>query len=134
MMSVKDKIVKAKSSNLLVSDSNKKKLESIRKLALISAEIELARCEKGMNQKEFAKLMGVSQSMISKWESGTYNFTIETLTDICQKLDIKFKPIIEVKKSTEFQGINIDFSSQQQVPYKFSGVGNYKKGGELKYA
>ncbi|MCH5279935.1 MAG: helix-turn-helix transcriptional regulator [Lachnospiraceae bacterium] len=29
----------------------------------------------GMTQLEFAKHMGVSQGMVSKWESREYNFT-----------------------------------------------------------
>ena len=35
-----------------------------------------------MNQSEFAKYMGVSQSMISKWESGEYNFSCESIAQL----------------------------------------------------
>ena len=45
-----------------------------------------------MNQKQFASFMGVSQAMISKWESGEYNFTINTLNEICDKLGLDFNP------------------------------------------
>jgi DNA-binding response OmpR family regulator len=40
-----------------------------------------------LTQKEFAHLLGVSQSMVSKWESEDYNFTVEALANICDKLD-----------------------------------------------
>ena len=40
--------------------------------------------------------MGVTQAMVSKWESAEYNFTIETIAHISEKLnttfDIEFKP------------------------------------------
>ena len=45
--------------------------------------------EKGMTQQQFADYMGVSQGMISKWESREYNFTIKTLNEICEKIDLK---------------------------------------------
>ena len=41
-----------------------------------------------MTQKEFAKFMGVTQGMVSKWESGDYNFTIESICNILEKLDL----------------------------------------------
>lgn len=47
-----------------------------------------SRIEKSMNQKQFAQFMGVSQAMVSKWESGDCNFTIETIARICDKLGL----------------------------------------------
>lgn len=55
--------------------------------AKISAQIIRARLDKHMNQKEFAAYMGVSQSMVSKWESSNYNYSIENLARIMDKLD-----------------------------------------------
>ncbi|MBR4636782.1 MAG: helix-turn-helix domain-containing protein [Clostridia bacterium] len=49
--------------------------------ALISSRIE-----RSMNQKQFAEFMGVSQAMVSKWESGDCNFTVDTIAKICEKL------------------------------------------------
>ena len=49
-----------------------------------------------MTQKEFAKFMGVTQGMISKWESAEYNFSVESIAQIAEKLgvtvDITFTP------------------------------------------
>jgi len=64
-------------------------------LAKISATITKKRVALNMNQTAFAKHMGVSQSMVSKWESGNYNFTIETIAEICSKLRCGFD--IEIK-------------------------------------
>ena len=40
-------------------------------------------------QIEFAEYMGVTQGMVSKWESREYNFTIKSLNEICEKLDLE---------------------------------------------
>ncbi len=32
--------------------------------------------------------MGVTQGMVSKWESRDYNFTIRSLNEICEKLGL----------------------------------------------
>lgn len=65
-------------------------------IAKISMYILKCRLDLNMTQKEFAKKMGVTQAMISKWESAEYNFTIETIAHISEKLntsfDIEFKP------------------------------------------
>ena len=69
--------------------------------AKIATLIMKNRVDRQMNQKEFAEFMGVSQSMISKWESEDYNFTIESLAKICDKLnlelDVEMKPCRESK-------------------------------------
>lgn len=66
-------------------------------LTKISVIISKSRIDMGMNQKEFAEFMEVSQSMVSKWESEDYNFTIETLAKICEKLNLQLD--IEMKSS-----------------------------------
>ena len=55
---------------------------------LISAEISVRRHKKGMSQKDFAEYMGVSQGLVSRWEKGDCNYTLETLIKIASKLDI----------------------------------------------
>lgn len=88
-------LLRAISIDLSVSDLKKADI-----LSDISLEITRARLEKGMNQKELADYMGVSQGMISRWESGSYNFTIETLIDVFCKLDIDLNMKFEKVKSS----------------------------------
>lgn len=61
----------------------------------ISDVIIMARRHMKLNKRQFAKIFNVSPYMISKWESGHYNFSIETLALIAFKLglslDIKLK-------------------------------------------
>lgn len=65
-------------------------------IAKVSMFIYKRRQELQMTQKEFAEMMGVTQGMVSKWESADYNFTIENIAHIAEKLnttfDIEFIP------------------------------------------
>ncbi len=38
--------------------------------------------EKGMTQKDFARLMGKTETEVSRWLSGTHNLTLATLCKI----------------------------------------------------
>ena len=38
--------------------------------------------EKGMSQKDFARLMGKTETEVSRWLSGTHNMTLATLCKI----------------------------------------------------
>jgi len=89
------------STNWLTAGLSEEELLAKKTLAIIAADIQLKRIEMGLDQKQFAKLLGVSQGMISRWESGTYNFTITTLVNICEKLGLSFKPQITSKEIEE---------------------------------
>lgn len=62
-----------------------------RVLGEISATVVKQRIDLGMTQKQFAQHMGVSQSMISKWEGSDYNFSVKALSEIASKLDLNLK-------------------------------------------
>jgi len=94
-MGINEKIRNAKTSEWISEGLSNEKIKEIKKLAVISAQIQLRRIEMGMNQKQFAKMMGVTQGMISKWESGKYNFTIKTLDEIYDRLGLEFSPTVQ---------------------------------------
>lgn len=58
---------------------------------LIAAEISYRRIQLGLSQKEFAEKMGVTQSLVSRWENGDSNFTMSTLVKIASRLDIEMQ-------------------------------------------
>ena len=68
---------------------------------MIAAEVEMKRTELGMNQKQFAQYMGVTQATVSKWESGDTNFTLSTLVHIASKLGLKMQTPFEPKERKE---------------------------------
>jgi transcriptional regulator with XRE-family HTH domain len=54
--------------------------------------------EKGLGKSEFASLMGVQPSIITRWLSGTHNFTLETIISIEEKLGMEIiKPSLQPK-------------------------------------
>lgn len=79
----------ATSANLFPQlSSSEKKYNYI--AAEIAVKIRNKRKELKLTQKQFAKLLNVSQGMVSKWESAEYNFTVEKLVELYDKLDIYF--------------------------------------------
>ena len=69
--------------------------------AKVATKIIASRNELGMNQSVFAHYMGVSQTMVSKWENGDCNFSLSTICEICDKLSL-----------------NIDFQICKQENYR----------------
>lgn len=94
-MGISEKMASAKKTKWVTEGFSKDEVKTMVELAKISARIERCRIEMGMNQQEFAEYMGVTQGMVSKWESRDYNFTIKTLNEICQKIDLKLSVNLE---------------------------------------
>lgn len=94
-MGIAEKMALAKNTTWISEGFSDAEVKTMIELAKISARIERCRIEMQMTQKEFAKYMGVSQGMVSKWESREYNFTIRTLNDICQKIDLELAVYLE---------------------------------------
>lgn len=87
-MSIKDLIKNAQTVDFSpeLTECEKRIIDQKGKIA---AAILNKRYDLQMNQTQFAEYMGVSQGMISRWENGEYNFTIETMNEILAKLGIK---------------------------------------------
>ncbi len=69
----------------------------------ISTMIFKNRLSRNMNQSEFAELLEISQSMVSKLESGEYNPSIGQLLKVTRKLNVK----MEIKFKVNNQGNKI---------------------------
>lgn len=87
-------------------------------IAKISAFIYKRRKELGMSQKAFAKMMDVTQGMVSKWESAEYNFTIESIAQISEKLNVTFD--IEFSPESEYLLSNV--KNEYENSYTIRGV------------
>jgi transcriptional regulator with XRE-family HTH domain len=108
-MGIKEKIANAKKTSWLTEEMTDSEVKTIVELAKISAKIERSRIDLGMTQKEFADYMGVSQGMVSKWESRDYNFTIRTLNEICKKLNLTLNISLDTsKEETDDNIIKLD--------------------------
>lgn len=87
--------------------TDEEKLES-RLLADVAIAINKKRHALNMTQKEFADHMGVSQTLISKWESGEYNFSLNKLDEICTTLGLKISIDSESPKRSKFSSAHVN--------------------------
>lgn len=127
---LEEKIKNAETTNWLAENLTDSEIKRIRELAIIAAKIEMKRNELGMNQKEFAKMMNVSQGMVSKWESGEYNFTVTTLKEICEKLDMEFEPVIRDKSyclRDDYRIIETSFSGRSHTVSGYGDIAVWSK-------
>ena len=67
------------------------------RIAVIIAEAMQA---KGLGKKQFAEKVGRKPSEITKWLSGTHNFTIETIADIERTLNVRILNLSNKSKGT----------------------------------
>lgn len=66
---------------------------------------------KGMTQKDLADLLGKKESEISKWMTGSHNFTIRSIAKIEMALDVSIFDIEKKKQSDDevFKANTSDF-------------------------
>ncbi len=97
---------------------SKSDIYAAKAIAKISMFLFKCRRELNMTQKEFAKMMGVSQGMVSKWESSEYNFTIENIAQIAEKLKVTFE--IEFAPESEYlrSRAKNEYTSYKRAPQK----------------
>lgn len=85
-MTLKEKLLTAKTSNTLFDSLSELDRKKNRVLAHISVMIRKNRREKRMSQTELANMLNVSQPVISKIESGEENISIERLIEVADAL------------------------------------------------
>lgn len=123
------------------SNYSKEEIKAADVLSAISCRISEERIKRRLSQKAFAKAVGVTQQMVSKWENGDYNFTITslvkisctfgiTLTDLLgEKNDDYSEPSI-ISQSSECSNFNIlnifCKSANDNLPTKFDN--SYEEG------
>ena len=131
-MGIQEKIANAKKTNWVSEGLSENEVKTTVELAKISAKIERCRLELQMTQKEFADYMGVSQGMISKWESREYNFTIKSLNEICQKLDLILTVDMREKHSKiEYELISWNEEKSTKRQKKYTWVNQLKGKGAI---
>lgn len=94
-------------------------------LMYISAKIKDLMDRQGLRKSDLAKKLSKEPSVITKWLSGTHNFTISTISEIEIALGAK---IIDQPSQTVIELTHIEFTLEQnQVPigeastYEFGG-------------
>jgi transcriptional regulator with XRE-family HTH domain len=103
----------------LLREITPRELSGIEKRMLLAVRIDDAIKTKGWKKKDFAKAIGKKPSEVSKWLSGTHNFTADTLFDIERVLDIQLFRL-ENKQETTFKTYIVSVSnklSEYHQPY-----------------
>lgn len=70
-------------------------MEKTKVKMVIAARIADLLKESGLSKIEFAKKVNKLPSEITKWLSGTHNFTVETLCEIALALNVDFNQVVE---------------------------------------
>jgi transcriptional regulator with XRE-family HTH domain len=98
----------------LFQETSSKESRKIEKRMLLAAKIDDAIKAKGWKQKHLLEALGKENpSIISKWLSGTHNFTTDTLFELEEVLDITLVDLEEKPK-------------EQVASYKFEIVGAFE--------
>lgn len=80
----------------------------------MASKIYKAMKAQGMNQTKFAAAMGGKQvSLVSRWLSGTHNFTIDTLIDIQRVLGIS---LLDVESAQSQPALNVKLRVSSAIP------------------
>ncbi len=72
----------------LLSEIDEREMKRTENRMLLAMKISETLKQKHISQKEFANMMGKSDTVVSEWLSGDRNFTIDTLTDISVALGV----------------------------------------------
>lgn len=102
-MGWKEKMQAAKPSSALFHSLTQEEKAVNAVMADISYHIMDERRRRGMSQKEFAKLLGVSQGMVSRWESCDYNFSLEKAVSLFSRLGLTVELQIRSDEANETQ-------------------------------
>ena len=92
----------------------------------VSSAITKERLRLNMNQKEFAEHIHSQQSLVSRWESGKYNFSLRKLSEISAALDMNLHISLTPRYSQKKESFSTDtikysewtdiFITQKEMP------------------
>lgn len=82
------KRIKSKTIQKLLQNRDARVYEKTKRLMMLAVKIQDGMKNKGFNKKQLAEKLGKHNSVLSKWLSGTHNFTADTLMDIENILNI----------------------------------------------
>jgi transcriptional regulator with XRE-family HTH domain len=96
MTTNKPRTHKSKQIARLLENRDQQAFDKTRKRMLLAAKIQDAIKAKGYSYSHFAAMLGQQPSVITKWLSGTHNFTTDTLFDIEAVLGVQLVTLTEL--------------------------------------
>ena len=91
----------SKNKDSVMSQLESRSIVNYEKVAVkmrLAIKIEDAIIKAGLTKKEFAMRLNKKPSEISKWLSGTHNFTTDTLCDIAKVLNVNLVDVSGVEE------------------------------------
>lgn len=104
--------------NELLESITPKEQEKIDKKMILATKIANAIKAKGLKKSEFAEILDKQPSEISKWLSGTHNFTIDTLMDIERELSVQLLDTGNWDRLEKYQKVEIKRRPSSATIYK----------------
>ena len=112
-MTIEDKFNNIPVGDNLFTKLSDEEIQYNKLMGSIAGQLYLERIKRNMSQKEFAEMLNVKQSLISRWESGGNNFTFHQVAKIFSKLGLKV--------DISFM-INCDYESNEVNTCKFERI------------
>jgi ribosome-binding protein aMBF1 (putative translation factor) len=106
--------------NELLESITPEEQEKTDKKMILAAKIANAIKAKGLKKFEFAEILGKQPSEISKWLSGTHNFTIDTLMDIERVLSIQLLDTGNWDRVEKYQKVEIKPRTTSATIYRLA--------------
>ncbi len=116
----------------ILSNMSEESLAKTRNRMLIASKIGIAMKSKGLTQKEFAAMMGKTESEISEWLSGDRNFTIDTLTsiEIVLKVNLLDTRIMKYTYTTRIQPsrvVTLNYGDPKEYTMRIGNTEKFSK-------
>ncbi|MBS3776613.1 MAG: helix-turn-helix transcriptional regulator [Bacteroidales bacterium] len=96
----------------LMDETDEKVYKRTEKRMMLATRIDEAKRAKGWKNKDLAEALEKKPSEISKYLSGTHNFTIDTLSDLEEVLGIQLINFREESKAIVIQQNTVTVSSE----------------------
>ena len=106
--------------NELLAGRSKTETAKTRNKMILAAKIEDGIKAKGWGKSQFAEKMGKKPSVVTKWLSGTHNFTSDRLTEIGLKLGISLLDLTPKEVVVKYRTIVVQkVESDIQIPSEY---------------
>jgi transcriptional regulator with XRE-family HTH domain len=92
----------------------------------LSKRIQFLLDQNSMGQKDLAKVLGKNDSEISKWLSGSHNFTLKTVARIEEVLGGKLLEIVNEETLNKEESVSVYFINSEEL-YRPKGYYNLKE-------
>ncbi len=119
------KLIKSPLANLLDEITPLEQAKTNSKMILASRIADAMQIKNWKNKDLLNAVGKESPSLVTKWLSGTHNFTVDTLVELEKALNISLLNLEEDVKKEVIVSYHVVVKSKGQLPSSFSNFNNY---------